>query len=158
MDTISQRDRSYLALPTARLRQSGGHQPLYLSFSHPACLLALFAARLVATSTLRYKSFEVSCGNEQSTPVRQRKAGTHARPFVGVFKSQLTTYLSILTIIFRQMAPRTRKRLQERGRDIPTKGLLWGAANSTSRVVTYRGTSSIRNRLSVESYSRAIGS
>ena len=40
-------------------------------------------------------------------------------------KVNLLQTCQLLTIIFRKMAPRTRRRLQERGRDTPTWGLLW---------------------------------
>ena len=48
----------------------------------------------------------------------------HARPFVGVFQKSI----SIRFINFWRYFPtKTRKWLQERGRDTPTKGLVWAA-------------------------------
>ena len=47
-------------------------------------------------------------------------------------KVDLRQTCQFLTIISRKMAPRTRKRLHERGRDTPTKGLLWYLAREKS--------------------------
>ena len=46
-------------------------------------------------------------------------------PLWGYSKVNLQQTCQLWTTISRKMAPRTRKRLQERGRDAPTKGLLW---------------------------------
>ena len=45
--------------------------------------------------------------------------------FFSASKANLQQTCPFLTTISRKMAARTRKRLQERGRDTPTKGLLW---------------------------------
>jgi hypothetical protein len=63
-------------------------------------------------------------------------------PSWGYPKVNLQPTCWFLTTISRKMAPRMRKRLQERGRDTPTKGLLWKGqvailyANAAWKVVT----------------------
>jgi len=57
----------------------------------------------------------------------------HARPFVGVFqKSIYKRTCQLLAINARTMAPRTRRWLQERQGDAPTKSLAWIAVSTWS--------------------------
>ena len=55
---------------------------------------------------------------------RNRLRGTTQGPSWGYSKVNLQQTCQFLTTISRRMAPSTMKRLQERGRDTPTKGLL----------------------------------
>ena len=48
----------------------------------------------------------------------------------GISKVNLQQGCQLTTTMPHKMAPRTRKRLQERGRDAPTKGLLWYLARA----------------------------
>ena len=55
-----------------------------------------------------------------------RRPTVHPGPFVGVSqKSIFKRPCQFLALNAHQMAPRTRRWLQERGRDTPPKGLLW---------------------------------
>jgi len=57
---------------------------------------------------------------------RRHRSGVATQgPSRGYSKANLQQTCQFSRTISRKMAPRTRKRLQERGRDTPTKGLLW---------------------------------
>jgi len=61
--------------------------------------------------------------------------GTMQGPSWGYFKVIFYQVCKLLTATRNKMPPRTGKRLQDRGRDTPTKGLMW---------LLYRGTLLLR--------------
>ena len=68
--------------------------------------------------------------NDLKKTIRSRSEGwcmtcTTQGPLRGYSKVNLQQTCQFLTTISRKTAPRTRKRLQEQGRDAPMKGLLW---------------------------------
>ena len=74
-------------------------------------------------------------------PGRSRAHAGHPRttqgPSWGYSKVNLQQICQFLTTISRKMAPRTRKRLQERGQDNPTKGLLWISHGTTREGISH---------------------